>query len=420
MSLLIQSVLLDGIKTDVYIEGNEIRRIGKALPVDRADKVINGRRKALIPGFVNAHTHPAMTLFRGFGDDMPLKEWLEQKIWPYEAKLTAEDVYWGTKLACLEMIKSGTTTFFDMYYQFRAVADAVEEMGLRALVAGVCFDHFDGTRCTRCEQENEQLFREVERYGRRIRYAVGPHAIYTVSGELLQWTHRFAVEHDVPIHLHLAETEGEVQNSLKQFGLTPVRYLHKLGVLSPRLIVAHGLYVDTDEIRMLADNGVTVVHNPASNMKLASGYRFLYCEMREAGVRVALGTDGCASSNNLDMVEAMKLASLLGKVWRGNPEAIPAEAIFESATIVGAEAIGLKAGRIAEGYVADLCLVDLNMPAFTPNHHFISNLVYAANGSCVDTVICDGKILMEGKHVPGEENIMEQAARRAYRLVKNG
>lgn len=415
MSLLIQSVLLDGIKTDVYIEGNEIRRIGKALPVDRADKVINGRRKAL-----NAHTHAAMTLFRGFGDDMPLKEWLEQKIWPYEAKLTAEDVYWGTKLACLEMIKSGTTTFFDMYYQFRAVADAVEEMGLRALVAGVCFDHFDGTRCTRCEQENEQLFREVERYGRRIRYAVGPHAIYTVSGELLQWTHRFAVEHDVPIHLHLAETEGEVQNSLKQFGLTPVRYLHKLGVLSPRLIVAHGLYVDTDEIRMLADNGVTVVHNPASNMKLASGYRFLYCEMREAGVRVALGTDGCASSNNLDMVEAMKLASLLGKVWRGNPEAIPAEAIFESATIVGAEAIGLKAGRIAEGYVADLCLVDLNMPAFTPNHHFISNLVYAANGSCVDTVICDGKILMEGKHVPGEENIMEQAARRAYRLVKNG
>ena len=171
---------------------------------------------------------------------------------------------------------------------------------------------------------------------------------------------------------------------------------------------------------MLADNGVTVVHNPASNMKLASGYRFLYCEMREAGVRVALGTDGCASSNNLDMVEAMKLASLLGKVWRGNPEAIPAEAIFESATIVGAEAIGLKAGRIAEGYVADLCLVDLNMPVFTPNHHFISNLVYAANGSCVDTVICDGKILMEGKHVPGEENIMEQAARRAYRLVKNG
>lgn len=420
MSLLIQSALLDGIETDVYIEGNEIRRIGKALPVDRADKVINGRRKALIPGFVNAHTHAAMTLFRGFGDDMPLKEWLEQKIWPYEAKLTAEDVYWGTKLACLEMIKSGTTTFFDMYYQFRAVADAVEEMGLRALVAGVCFDHFDGTRRTRCEQENEQLFREVERYGRRIRYAVGPHAIYTVSGELLQWAHRFAVEHDVPIHLHLAETEGEVQNSLKQFGLTPVRYLQKLGVLSPRLIVAHGLYVDTDEIRMLADNGVTVVHNPASNMKLASGYRFLYCEMREAGVRVALGTDGCASSNNLDMVEAMKLASLLGKVWRGNPEAIPAEAIFESATIVGAEAIGLKAGRIAEGYVADLCLVDLNMPVFTPNHHFISNLVYAANGSCVDTVICDGKILMEGKHVPGEENIMEQAARRAYRLVKNG
>ena len=247
--------------------------------------MINGRRKALIPGFVNAHTHAAMTLFRGFGDDMPLKKWLEQKIWPYEAKLTAEDVYWGTKLACLEMIKSGTTTFFDMYYQFRSVADAVEEMGLRALVAGVCFDHFDAKQRARCEQENEQLFREVERYGRRIRYAVGPHAIYTVSGELLQWAHRFAVEHDVPIHLHLAETEGEVQNSLKQFGLTPVRYLQKLGVLSPRLIVAHGLYVDTDEIRMLADNGGN--SGTQSGFEYETGFWLSFSLLRNARGRCA-------------------------------------------------------------------------------------------------------------------------------------
>lgn len=416
MSLLIKDALLDGAVTDVYIEENKIRQIGPGLQV-QADQVIDGRRKALIPGLVNAHTHAAMTLFRGFGDDMPLMPWLEQKIWPNEAKMTHEDVYWGTKLACLEMIKSGTTTFFDMYQKFRATAEAVEEMGLRALLAGVCFDHFNPELAEKSKRENEKLIVEAEHYSDRIQYAVGPHAIYTVSGELLQWIHGFATEHAVPIHLHLAETEGEVQNSLKAFGLTPVRYLDKLGILSPRLVIAHGLYIDDEEIRMLADHDVKVVHNPASNMKLASGIRFKFCEMQEAGVTVALGTDGCSSSNNLDMVEAMKLASLLGKAWRQDPEAIPAGDIFRAATEAGASAIGLNAGRIAEGCLADLCLVDLNIPAFTPNHNFISNLVYAANGSCVDTVICDGKVLMQAKKVPGEEEIIERAAELAYKLV---
>ena len=417
MSLLIKGVLLEGAEKDVYVEGNRIGQIGTDLHV-QADLVIDGRGKALIPGLVNAHTHAAMTLFRGFGDDMPLMPWLEQKIWPNEAKLTYEDMYWGTKLACLEMIKSGTTAFSDMYHQYEATADAVEEMGMRALVAGACFDGFNPERAERCKRMNEKLVEQVVgRYSDRIRYAVGPHAIYTVSGELLQWIDAFAAEHDAPVHLHLAETEGEVRDAVQRFGLTPVRYLNSLGVLSPRLIIAHGIYVDDEEIRMLADHGVKVVHNPASNMKLASGIQFKFCEMRRAGVTVALGTDGCSSSNNLDMVEAMKLASLLGKAWRKDPEAIPAGEIFRAATEGGASAIGLKAGRIAEGYLADLCLVDLNSPAFTPNHNFLSNLVYAANGSCVDTVICDGKILMQDKKVPGEEEIMKRAARLAYKLV---
>ena len=418
MSILIKGVLLNDAVKDVYIEKNEIRHIGTDLQV-QADQVIDGKRKALIPGFVNAHTHAAMTLFRGFGDDMALMPWLEQKIWPNEDKLTYEDMYWGTKLACLEMIKSGTTTFSDMYHQYEATADAVEEMGMRALVAGACFDGFNLKLAERCKRENEKLMAEVVgNYSDRIRYAAGPHAIYTVSGELLKWIHSFTAEHDAPVHLHLAETEGEVQDSVKKFGLTPVRYLNKLGVLSPRLIIAHGIYVDDDEIRMLADHDVKVVHNPASNMKLASGIRFKFCEMRKAGVTVALGTDGCSSSNNLDMVEAMKLASLLGKAWRKDPEAIPAGEIFKAATEAGASAIGLKAGRIAEGYLADLCLVDLNIPAFTPNHNFVSNLVYAANGSCIDTVICDGKILMQDKKVPGEEEILERTAELAYKLVR--
>lgn len=418
MSILIKGVWLNDRIKDVYIQENRIQQIGECLEV-QADQVIDGKKKALIPGFVNAHTHAAMTLFRGFGDDMPLKAWLEEKIWPNEAKLTSEDVYWGTKLACLEMIKSGTTTFFDMYHKFSASAKAIEEMGLRALLAGACFDHFNPELRERGKQAVEKLYAESATFSDRIQYAAGPHAIYTVSGELLQWIHAFAKEHQVPIHLHLAETEGEVQDSIRQFGLTPVRYLRQLGILSPHLILAHGLYVDEEEIQMLADYGVTVVHNPASNMKLASGYRFKYREMQEAGVRIALGTDGCSSSNNLDMVEAMKLASLLGKAWRKDPEAITAKEIFHTATVSGAEAINLKAGQITEGFLADLCLVDLSLPAFTPNHNFISNLVYAANGSCVDTVICNGKILMQDKKVSGEEEIMERAAELAYKLVDN-
>lgn len=416
MSLLIKGAVLNGTVTDLYIENKYIRQIGTDLSV-MADRVIDGRRKAIIPGFVNAHTHAAMTLFRGFGDDMPLMPWLEQKIWPNEAKMTREDVYWGAKLACLEMIKSGTTTFFDMYHKFRGTADAVEEMGVRGVLAGVCFDFFQPDQAEKCKKNNLKLFSEMNEYSQRIQYALGPHAIYTVSGELLQWANEFSTEHNVPIHLHLAETEGEVANSVKQFGLTPVRYLYKLGILSPRLILAHGIYVDDDEIRMLADYGVKVVHNPASNMKLASGMHFKFKEMREAGITVGLGTDGCSSSNNLDMIEAMKLASLLGKSWRKDPEALKADEMFQMATVQGASIVNLKAGRIEEGYLADLSLVDLNLPAFTPNFNFVSNLVYAANGSCIDTVICDGKILMQDKKVPGEEEIMEQVARTAYHLM---
>ena len=417
MSILIKEVELNGVATDIYIENKYIKQIGANLPVT-ADTVIDGRRKAVIPGFVNTHGHAAMTLFRGFGDDMPLMPWLEEKIWPNEAKLTKEDVYWGAKLACLEMIKSGTTTFFDMYHKFHATAEAVEEMGIRAVISSACFDQFKPELTEKSKQTIQKLYNEMDRYSKRIHFSIGPHAIYTVSGELLQWADAFAREHNVLIQLHLAETEGEVENSVKNFGLTPVRYLYKLGVLSPRLLISHGIYVDDDEIRMLADHEVKVAHNPASNMKLASGMHFKFQEMREAGILVGLGTDGCSSSNNLDMIEAMKLASLLGKVWRKDPEAVTADEIFQSATANGAAIASLKAGKIAEGYLADLSLIDLNMPAFTPNFNFISNLVYAANGNCIDTVICDGKVLMRDRKVPGEDEIMERAAQIAYNLIK--
>ena len=444
MSILLKSVELKGHTVDIYVEGNIVKRIipsasnleadhnsGETNTLQRhcersvaisqisgGDTVIDCHRKAVIPGLVNMHTHAAMTLFRGFGDDMPLMPWLKEKIWPNEAKLTYDDVYWGAKLACLEMLRSGTTTFLDMYHKLDATAQAVEEMGLRAVLSEACFDHFNPKQAERSKQNIIKRFAENKPYSERIRYALGPHAIYTVSGELLQWSSDFAKDKDTLITLHLAETEDEVAQSLERFGITPVRYLQKLGILSPRLVLAHVLYVDDEEIRILADNGVKVVHNPASNMKLASGYEFRYKEMRNAGITVALGTDGCSSSNNLDMIETMKLASLLGKAWRKDPEALTCDEMLYSATEAGADILGINSGCIKEGCLADLCLIDLNTPAFTPNFNFVSNLVFAANGSCIDTVICDGQIVMQGKKVPGENEIIEQAARSAYNLIQ--
>ncbi|GHV51222.1 S-adenosylhomocysteine deaminase [Bacteroidia bacterium] len=410
--ILIKGVACGGKLTDILIEGTSIKRIAGNIPADGCT-LLDGKGKAVIPGLVNTHSHAAMTLFRGCGDDMPLMRWLEEKIWPREARLTYEDVYWGARLACLEMIKSGTTTFLDSYHIQPATAAAVEEAGIRGVLACACFDHFNPQEAEESKQRIRQCHAGMKEYSPRVTYSLAPHAIYTVSAPTLQWVDNYSKENGLLIQLHLAETEGEVAASIKQFGCTPVRYLHRLGILSPRLIIAHGLYVDDEEISLLAGNGVQVVHNPASNMKLASGYAFRFTEMRRAGIRVGIGTDGCSSSNNLDMIEAMKLASLLGKAWRKDPEALAAQEVLSAATSQGADMLGIRAGRIEEGCLADLCLIDLKLPAFTPNLNFVSNLVYAANGSCVDTVICNGKILMQNRKVEGEEEIMQQAAQRA-------
>lgn len=417
MSILITNVLLDsGIISDVYIQENKIAAVGSNLSVV-ADVVIDGTDKAIIPGFVNGHTHAAMTLFRGFADDITLERWLNEAIWPQEAKLTEEDVYWGSKLACLEMIKSGTTTFSDMYFYIDSTIKAVEEMGIRAFISAGSLDFFDPIKTAACKQRTLQNLEESKSYNSRIQLSFGPHAIYTVSGELLQWVSNLAIAHQKYVHLHLAETEREVSDCVAKHGLTPVRYLHKLGVLSPQLVLAHCLWVDEDEIALLAAHQVKVIHNPASNMKLASGYKFKYEAFKRAGVQVGLGTDGACSSNNLDMVEAMKLASLLGKVWSKDPESITAPSIYHTATQSGYDIFGLNGGSIEVGKLADVCLVDLKTPAFTPNFNFISNLVYAANGNHIDTVICDGKILMQNRYVQGEEEILARAAHLAYQLV---
>ncbi|MHC1584912.1 MAG: amidohydrolase [Candidatus Syntropharchaeia archaeon] len=414
MSILIKNVTHGKEETHIYIEENIIKEIGKKL---EADRVIDGKGKAILPGLINTHTHAAMTLFRGYADDLPLHEWLEEKIWPVEAKLTEEDSYWGTKLACLEMIKSGTTTFNDMYFFAEANARAVIEMGIRGCISGVFADIWGS--CEEWIKKAEKVIRKlIKLENNRIIPALGPHAVYTVSKEGLQWVSEFSEENDLLIHFHLAETEKENEDFFREKGKRPVKYLEEIGFLTEKLVAAHCVWLTPEEIRTLADHGVKISHNPVSNMKLAVGGTIPYASMKEAGLTVSLGTDGCASNNNLDMFESMKFAALAQKAFRNDPTALSALQAYEMATSEGAKALRIDAGKIEEGKLADVILIDLKRPELTPNHELISNLVYSANGSCVDTVICDGKILMENRRVDGEEEIMEMASKRAMELVR--
>ena len=420
MSILIKNVLHQDKLTDVLIEGNRIARIAEDISAPAGAEVLDGTDKAIIPGFINTHTHASMTLFRGYGDDLPLMTWLEDYIWPVEAQMTAHDVYVGARLACLEMLRSGTTCFLDMYMHPLETAKAVEEMGLRAHLSYTLFDQGNAERAELDRKRSYEYFDRFKEFSDRITFTLGPHAIYTVSGEQLQFCHQFAVEHNVKIHLHLSETKGEIDECVRQHGLTPVRYLEKLGILSEHLVLAHVVWIDDEEMDLLAKYNVSVVHNPASNLKLASGYAFKYEEMKRRGIRIGIGTDGCSSSNNLDMVVAMKLASFLGKGWRFDSTACKADDIFASATSVGADILGIPAGRVEEGALADVCLVDLNTPELVPLNSLTSNLVYATSGSsCVDTVIVDGRILMRDKYVPGQEAIIAEAREVARRLFKH-
>lgn len=417
MSILIKNILLNQTRQDIFIEGNIITKIGPNLTV-LADKIIDGTKKAAVPGMTNGHTHAAMTLMRGYADDMPLMPWLEEMIWPLEAKITEEDVYWGAKLACLEMIKTGTTLMVDMYHHFPATLRAVNDMGIRAMLTFAGFD-FDNTEMAEKYKKTVKSYHEqMANYPDRISFAMGPHAIYTVSTSLLKWIKDYAKSNGLKIQTHLAETPGEVENSIKKFGMRPAQYLESIGFLGDDVSFAHCIYLNDEDIKILADNGCQIVHNPASNMKLASGNKFRFNDIKEAGIPISIGTDGTSSGNNLDMYEAMKLAALNGKVAWNDPTIWTAEETFKIATEVAEPLTGYKTGKIGEGYLADISLVRLDVPEMIPNFNLISNLVYSANGNVVDTVICDGKILMENRMVEGENEIMEKAENVAFDLVK--
>lgn len=414
MKLLIKNILLDDKDTDILIVNNTISKISNNIIAPNAE-IIDGKDKAVIPSFFNGHNHAAMTLFRGYADDMHLFPWLEQKIWPNEAKLTENDVYWGTKLAALEMIKSGTTSFVDMYFFYNGVAKAIDEMGIRGIITPAIFDFFDEAKAKLVQKRVEKLFSQQAKYSERVTFSLGPHAIYTVSKNHLIWLRDFAKANDLVFNIHLSETSKEVADCKKEYGVSPVKYLYDMGVLNEKSILAHCLYISDEDIKIIAETGAKVVHNPVSNMKLATGRNFRYTDLKNAGVKIALGTDGPASSNNLDMTEAAKIASINQKEEFGDPTLLPAGEAFSLITETAEDFTGLKLGKIKEGYLADIALVNLRRPDMMPNHNYKSNLIYSGNGDSIDTLICDGKILMKNRKVEGEEEIYDNIPK----IVKN-
>ena len=389
-TLLIKNVLLKDRKTDILVADGRFKSLC-APEGTRADETLDAEGTAILPPFYNTHTHAAMSLLRGYADDMPLQKWLQDYIWPYENKMTAQDIREGSRLAVREMIKTGTVFFSDMYFEIDQTIAVVQEFGIRAAI-GVTF--VDSHSKSQQADKLDMLRHWVDPSGGLITLTVAPHAIYTVSPDLLVKCADTARSLGLKLHIHLSETRQEVEDCLRAHGTTPVRYLDSLGFLGPDVIAAHVVHVDEQEAAILASRGVTIAHCPCSNMKLASGI-FPYKLLHEAGCRITLGTDGDSSNNNLDMREEMKFAALLAKVSSGDPEVLPAAEALEMATRSGAEAFGLDAGVIREGALADALLVRLDDPRMQPCHNLVSNWVYAAGSSCIDCVICNGNIVMK-------------------------
>jgi len=407
----------------VAIGGDKITAVGKDVE-ERADTVIDARGKAVLPGLINAHTHLSMTLLRGIADDMPLMEWLEKKIWPIEKNLTAQDCYHGALLGCLEMIKSGTTCFADQYFFMEEVARAVGEAGLRAMLSYGIIELGDLKRRESELRAGEKLVKTCHgAAGGRIQTMFGPHASYTCSPECLTRVKELAKKYKVGIHVHISETQDEVDKIMKEHGKRPVEHLDSIGFLGPEVLAAHCIWLTEREIGIVQKQGVKPVHNPVSNMKTASGVAPVP-EMLAAGIPVALGTDGAASNNSLDMFNEMKFAALLSKVHKLDPVAVPAQVALEMATINGAIALGLQdsIGSLESGKKADIVLVDLQKPHFKPLHSVISHLVYSAVGSDVDTTIVDGKVLMQGRKVLtlDEDKVLREAQKSSDDFLARG
>jgi len=415
-----QALIENGV---LAIRDNRIAFVGRNGATTRiaAETEIDGRGKLALPGLVNCHTHAAMTLFRGMAEDRPLDVWLGKTIWPLEARLKAEDVYAGSMLACLEMIKNGTTCFADMYFQEHMVAKAVEESGLRAVLAEGIIEAGHKLIGKKMLARSEDFAKRFNgRAEARIGTMLAPHAVYTCSSDLLSKVHEKASRLGVGVHLHLAESKATDAEFQKKHGLTETELLDKTGLLENHVLAAHCINLSGSDMRILSRRGVNVAYVPVSNMKLGIGAARIK-DLTDLGINVGLGTDGPASNNALDMYETMKIGALLQKLVYLDPSILPAHEVLRMATTNGARALSLEKeiGSLEKGKKADVILVDLKKPHLTPLHDACAAMVYSARGSDVDTVIVDGKILMCDRQVRtlNEEAIMEKAEKAAMSLL---
>ncbi|MGB6009859.1 MAG: amidohydrolase [Desulfobacterales bacterium] len=382
------------------IRGDRISHMGTGdMPSIKARKIIDAKGGLVLPGLVNGHTHAAMTLFRGLADDLPLMQWLENYIFPAERNMDAEFVYTGTLLALAEMILSGTTTFCDMYLFEEEVAKAAKKAGVRCLVGEVLYD-FPSPNYGSVGKGLEYTESLIQKWRDDpiVSIAVEPHSLFTCSPELLMASNELALKHRVPLIIHVAETLNEVSEIKGKYGKTPIEHLDSLGLLGAHLIADHCVHLGPSDIKKMAERGVKVVHNPESNMKLASGIAPVP-ELIKQGVTVGLGTDGCASNNNLDLFSEMDTAAKLHKVHAMDPTVVDAVTVLRMATIQGARALGLQdiIGSLEIGKKADVIVVDTHKPHLTPMYNAVSHLVYAASGNDVTHSVINGKLVMEDR-----------------------
>ncbi len=359
---------------------------------------MDGRGKLLMPGLINTHTHVAMTLMRNFADDIPLMAWLNEHVWPFESHIGAEEIAVGARLGMAEMLLGGTTTLVDMYWHESTIGRVAEDMGIRAVL---CPSFVDGRRMEEFERDLPATLKVAEGCG-RLSVRIAPHSAYSCSTENLKRAMALAREYGIGLHTHVSETLDEQRMVRAKYGRTPSEYLRDIGLFEISTIAAHCVHVSEGDIEILSEYGVTAVHNPQSNMKLSSGIAPVP-RMIGMGVNVALGTDGSSSNNDLDIWEEARTASFLQKVAAGDPSAMPAWEILEMATVNGAKAIGMEGrlGRIAEGYIADMVMLDIEKPHFYPRNDMVAGVVYCAKAGDVDTVFVDGNIVVSGGVITG-------------------
>lgn len=423
MNILLKNIVCNGTVSDIYIEGSVIARIVTSaddpcgqIPASGVE-VVDCQGKTAMPAFVNMHTHAGMSLMRGIEEDVPLKEWID-RIWEVESHIDGNFVYHATKVACLEMIKSGTVTFNDQYWFPLMARKAAVEMGLRPVISYVVLDHNNKEEAEFQKDECVRTYEESLGWKDGGLFSMAFHAIYSVSEEMMLWSAEFARKHGLKLHIHLSETEKEVRDCMAGHnGLSPVEYLDRLGILGPDVIAAHTLWLSDEDVRILGERKVNCVHNINSNTKLASGYRFRYNELRDAGANVCIGTDGCASSNNLDMLEALKTTALFQKAWRENPKALPLYELISLATRNGADALGLDTGRLEAGMQADICIVNTDSSFFLSPGSFLSNFIYSAHSDCIDSLISMGRFVMRNRKVEGEERILRDARKELGKIM---